>query len=84
MIALYPGLYSSPVNYLYYQKPEVTGLDPVSGPESGFTQIQVTGKNFVDLGHDQALCVFNNSVYTNATVVSDTEIICDSPSLLNK
>lgn len=44
----------------------------------------VTGANFVDLGSNSALCVFNKRIYTNATVISETEIICDSPSILNK
>lgn len=39
MIALYPGLYSSPVEFLYYQKPEVYGVDPASGPEMGYSQL---------------------------------------------
>ena len=36
------------------------------------------------MGKDEALCVFNNTIFTNATVMSDTVILCDSPSLLNK
>jgi hypothetical protein len=44
----------------------------------------VRGKNFVDLGRNNALCVFNDTKFTNATVLSDTEIICDSPGILNK
>lgn len=42
------------------------------------------GKNFVDLGRNNALCVFNDTKFTNATVISDTEIVCDSPGILNK
>lgn len=57
---------------------------PVCGPEAGYTQITVTGANFVDLGRDAAVCVFNKTIFTNATVVSDTVILCDSPSILNK
>jgi hypothetical protein len=57
---------------------------PVCGPEAGYTQITVTGANFVDLGRDAAVCVFNGTTFTNATVVSDTVILCDSPSILNK
>jgi hypothetical protein len=83
-ISLYPGLYSSPVDYLYYKNPVVESLAPTSGPEEGMTQIQVRGKNFVDLGRNNALCVFNDTKFTNATVISDTEIVCDSPGILNK
>jgi hypothetical protein len=57
---------------------------PVSGPEAGLTQLTVTGENFVDLGRDSALCVFNKTVFTNATVMSTSEIICDTPSILNR
>jgi hypothetical protein len=42
------------------------------------------GDNFVDLGGDQAVCVFNKSVKTNATVINQHLIYCDSPSMLNK
>lgn len=62
----------------------MTAISPTCGPESGFTQIKVTGEHFVDLGNDLAQCVFNGTTRTNATVVSDTLIICDSPSLLDK
>ena len=44
----------------------------------------MTGKNFLDLGRDASLCVFNRTVFTNATVLSDSMIVCDSPSILNK
>jgi len=84
MISLIPGLYSSPVQYLYYKNPVVTSVVPPSGPEKGFTQLVVTGENFVDLGHNSAICVFNKNIYTNATVISERQIICDSPSILNK
>ena len=60
------------MEYLYYQNPVVTELVPPSGPVSGFTQISVTGQNFVDLGHNSAVCVFNKTIFTNATVISET------------
>ena len=43
----------------------------------------MTGENFVDLGGDNTICVFNKTTYTNATVMSDTQIICDSPSMID-
>ena len=52
---------------------------PTCGPEGGFTQIEITGKNFVDLGRNLALCVFNHTIYTNAKVFSETQLFCDSP-----
>ena len=72
------------MQYLYYKNPVVTAISPTSGPLSGYTQLLVSGENFVDLGHDSAVCVFNKTIKTNATVVSEQEILCDSPSLLNK
>jgi hypothetical protein len=43
----------------------------------------VRGNNFVDLGNDKALCVFNKTIHTNATVIDQNLIICDTPSILN-
>jgi hypothetical protein len=81
---MYKGLYSSPVEYLYYETPEILAILPVSGPDYGLTQVVVTGKNFVDLGGDNTVCVWNKTTFTNATVMSETQIICDSPSMINK
>lgn len=78
-IALRKGLWSSPFKYLYYETPVITNAGPTCGPESGYTQIEVTGKNFVDLGRNTALCIFNNTIFTNATVFSDNQLFCDSP-----
>jgi hypothetical protein len=64
---------------LYYDSPIITNAYPTCGPESGFTQIEVTGKNFVDLGRNTALCIFNETIYTNATVFSENQLYCDSP-----
>jgi hypothetical protein len=78
-IALRKGLWSSPFKYLYYETPVVESASPTCGPDTGFTQIKVKGRNFVDLGRNMALCVFNETIYTNATVFSDNELYCDSP-----
>jgi len=43
----------------------------------------VTGKNFVDLGRNTALCIFNETIYTNATVFSENQLYCDSPPFEN-
>jgi hypothetical protein len=68
---------------MYYGRPLVTKIEPECGPDSGFTQIEVNGKNFLDLGTSKALCVFNNTIFTNATVFSDTLLYCDSPVFQN-
>ena len=76
-------MWSTPLQYLYYDIPVVDHIDPLCGPESGFTQIAIHGKGFADLGRNKALCVFNSSIYTNATVMSPNLIYCDSPPLQN-
>lgn len=35
------------------------------------------------MGHDQVLCVFNKTIFTNATILDEETIKCDSPSILN-
>ena len=79
-ISLKDGLWSSPVKYLYYETPEIHSIEPTCGPDFGYTQIAVTGKNFIDLGHNMALCVFNGTIFTNATIFSETLVYCDSPA----
>jgi hypothetical protein len=82
-ISMIKGLYSSPVQYLYYKTPKIQKILPVSGPDYGLTQCTVTGENFVDLGGDNTVCVFNKTIFTNATVMSETQIICDTPSMID-
>ena len=38
----------------------------------------------MDLGRNKAMCVFNNTKRTNATVMSDTLMYCDSPPILDE
>lgn len=35
------------------------------------------------MGHNKAMCVFNKTIFTNATIMDEFTIKCDSPSLLN-
>lgn len=35
------------------------------------------------MGHNKALCVFNKTIFTNATIMDGFTMKCDSPSLLN-
>lgn len=83
-VAFEDDMWSTPVKYLYYDTPKVKALVPSCGPEEGYTQIAVHGEDFADLGRNKALCVFNHTIYTNATVMSSELIYCDSPSLLNE
>ena len=84
-IAIREDEFSSGQNtkFLYYDTPVVTEILPSCGPESGFTQITVKGSNFADTGSDFVKCIFNGVISMNATVMSDTEMKCDSPSVLN-
>lgn len=61
----------------------IESIEPMCGPEQGLTQITIAGRNFIDMGHDQTLCVFNRTVFTNATIMDENTIKCDSPSILN-
>ena len=84
-VAIRPNEYSSGINtkYLYYDTPVVSKIDPMCGPESGYTQITIYGKNFANTGSDFVKCVWDQNIKTNATVISDTQIKCDSPSVLD-
>lgn len=82
-VSLELEMYSQPVQYLYYEKPIIFNITPICGPDYGYTQITVFGKNFLDMGHNKVMCVFNKTIFTNATIMEPDIIKCDSPSLLN-
>jgi hypothetical protein len=63
--------------------PIVYSIYPICGPDYGYTQITVLGKNFWDLGENKVLCVFNKTIFTNATIMESDVLKCDSPSLYN-
>lgn len=69
--------------YTYYDTPIITKIDPICGPERGYTQITVTGKNFLQ-DFNIAECVFNGTRYMNATVMSNTTLVCDSPPVIDE
>ena len=80
-VAFEEGKWSSgSVDFLYYDQPQVAKIEPTCGPEHGYTQITVFGKNFVDLGVGKVLCAFNRTVFMNATVMEPDIIKCDSPA----
>jgi hypothetical protein len=76
--------WSKPVKYLYYDIPKIYSIEPPCGPETGYTQIAVIGANFIDLGRNKALCVFNHTIFTNATVMNENLMYCDSPAILDE
>lgn len=70
---------SGQAQYLYYDQPSIGKIEPSCGPESGYTQITVYGRNFINLGLGNVNCVFNRTIHMNATVMENDIIICDSP-----
>jgi hypothetical protein len=79
-VSLVEDNFGSPIKYLYYSTPQIDNIEPKCGPTTGYTQITVTGKNFVFTGPNLVFCIFDN-IFTPATVMSDTEIKCDSPDI---
>jgi hypothetical protein len=69
--------------YLYYATPIIESVEPTCGPERGYTHIIIRGKNFIDPGFDEVFCVFNKTIFMNATVFEPDRIECSSPPVLN-
>jgi plexin A len=68
--------------FTYYEVPTVDSIDPICGPMRGYTQIYVTGTNFLENnGFGKAQCKFNETYFTNATIVDTNTLWCDSPPL---
>jgi hypothetical protein len=67
--------------YEYFPAPEVSGIDPDSGPESGGTTVTITGSNFSP-PNDVIVYFRTSNAETQAehTVESETEIIATSPA----
>ena len=84
-VAVRPDEFSSGVNtkYRYYATPVIDHIEPLCGPERGLTQITVYGKDFPVGYSNEVKCVFNRTIFTNATVMDENTIKCDSPSVLN-
>lgn len=72
------------LKYLYVDPPVVSSVLPPCGPTSGFTQIAIVGQNFIYIGMQQAVCIFGDTIRQPATVVNNTLMYCDSPSVLDK
>ncbi len=72
---------SETVKYLYYETPVLDKILPTCGPVTGYTQISVFGKNFLDMGFGKVKCIFNNTIFMNATIMEQDIIKCDSPPL---
>lgn len=75
---------SDTVDFYYFHATHITeGPFPNCGPISGGTQIKLKGEAFIEPGFGLAKCVFNETYYTNATVVDNTTLYCDTPELNN-
>lgn len=72
---------SEPLYFTFVERPQILAIDPPCGPVQGYTQIMVTGKNFVNLGPDMAFCVFNMTHYMNVTFIDDQHLYCSTPRL---
>lgn len=72
---------STSLPFLYYETPEVHSIEPPCGPNYGYTQITVTGKNFINMGLNKAKCIFNGHKQMNVTIINDTTLKCSSPPL---
>lgn len=84
-LAIRPDEFSSGAStiFRYYDNPIIDKIEPSCGPERGFTQISVIGQKFPSGDSDFIKCVFNGKIFKNATVINDTMLKCDSPSVLN-
>ena len=68
--------------FTYFQVPTVLSIEPNCGPIRGYTQIYITGNNFLENDNfGKAICSFNGSYNTNATVIDENSLWCDSPQL---
>lgn len=79
-LAISEDSFSKAIKYLYYATPEVFSISPICGPYTGYTQIEVTGKNFINTGPELVYCLFGD-IKTPATVISSTTLACDSPDI---
>jgi len=43
--------------------------------------VTIFGKNFIDMGFGKVKCIFNDTIYMNATILEQDIIKCDSPPL---
>ena len=76
--------YGTPMRFYFYSPGEVTRITPTCGPRTGYTQLRVLGKDFIAINPNKVRCIFGNLEQTPATIISETEILCDSPSIYQK
>ena len=64
--------------FIYLTEPSITNIDPVSGPDTGGTEITITGTGFLAAQGSGGVTV--GGVAASITSWSDTEIVCDTPA----
>jgi alpha-tubulin suppressor-like RCC1 family protein len=70
--------------FLYYKHPTLSKIHPLGGPILGGTFVTVTGSGF-NIFYDpltKPKCKFGASI-VEASVTSDTQVVCESPKSLN-
>ena len=73
--------FGNSIRFTYYAVAEISSISPICGPRTGYTQITVKGKNFVSINPELVRCNFGEFEQTLATIISETEIACDSPDI---
>ena len=67
---------------LMYKPYGIIDITPASGPYSGYTDVMITGKGFLDEYKDQARCRFgidSNYAIVDAEVLDYGKMVCRSP-----
>lgn len=67
-------------DFTYYDTPIINSISPPCGPVTGYTQITIKGKNFVDMGFNKIKCLFNQTAM-NATIIDAETLKCSTPRL---
>ena len=74
---------SALVRYYYFHAAHISdGPYPSCGPSTGGTQILLKGDSFNDTEVGKAKCVFNETYFTNATVINTGALYCNTPELI--
>ncbi|CAN0054030.1 unnamed protein product, partial [Heterosigma akashiwo] len=66
-----------PVQYTYYQRVSLSGINPASGAVFGNTEVTIMGNNFFFTS--RTLCKFDEQVVPGM-FVSNTQVLCTSPA----
>ena len=78
-----------PIDYWYYNDPQLTVVDPDLGPEQGGNMLTLRGSNFKPFDIEEGELDISNStfcyfktlgVYKRATVLNATRLTCRAPS----